>query len=200
MTAPGDDDPSADATAASTTYTVTVSGKAERLLRTVADAWELERPTSLGPLGQLPDIASEAFARGLVELAAESGLDVDRARLLPTDESWRAARESAAIAREASLLFRRDHRGAMSRLAEAFPTLRESVPGVRPWDPEAIDTWLDTSGAVTSGSRDAAAFVLGVWNPNAQGRVAFDVHRALGTWDRAHRAAFLAWATAPWWP
>ena len=27
----------------------------------------------------------------------------------------------------------------------------------------------------------------------------FDVMAALGTWDDAHRAAFAAWAAAPWW-
>ena len=88
----------------------------------------------------------------------------------------------------------------MSRLAEAFPTLRDDVPGVRPWNASTLDAWLGTSPAVTSGSRDAAAFVRGVWNGNVEWSVAFDVYRALGCWDGAHRAAFLTWASAPWWP
>lgn len=59
------------------TYSVTVTGEADRLLRAIAAARQLTTPTALGALGHLPDIASEAFARGLLELARESGLDID---------------------------------------------------------------------------------------------------------------------------
>lgn len=30
--------------------------------------------------------------------------------------------------------------------------------------------------------------------------LAFNVTEAFGAWDKAHRAAFLAWASDPWWP
>ena len=62
------------------------------------------------------------------------------------------------------------------------------------------------------GQRDAALFVLSVWNRETDWRElaglsrddgptggTFDVHRSLGNWDRGHRAAFLAWAADPWW-
>jgi hypothetical protein len=183
-----------------TSYSVTIAGEAEQLMQSIAEAWQITRPCSLGPLGQLPDIASAAFARGLVEIAEESGLEVDREHLLGAREGdmWRA-NESAIIAREAVIVRGRDNRLAMSRMAEAFPTLRDA-PGVRPWDPAKLDGWLRSSPSITSGSRDAAAFVLGLWNGSGTWSASFDVHRALSAWDGAHRAAFLAWASAPWWP
>lgn len=87
----------------------------------------------------------------------------------------------------------------MSILAKSFPTLR-GARGLAPWDPEALDSWA--CGPVPgSGAQHAARFVFAVWNSAARwscGR--FDAVRALGSWDRDHQAAFLAWATEPWWP
>lgn len=88
----------------------------------------------------------------------------------------------------------------MTALAESFPSLR-GVPGVRPWSAVEVDRWAHTSPAVTSGSLQAAKFVLMVWNPSAKyksGR--FYLADGLGCWDAAHHRAFLAWAAAPWWP
>lgn len=88
----------------------------------------------------------------------------------------------------------------MAKLAASFPTLKDA-PGVAPFEPRALDRWASSSPAVTSGSLAAARFVLSVFNPSTAfecGR--FDLHEALSVWDADHRAAFLAWATAPWWP
>lgn len=95
----------------------------------------------------------------------------------------------------------------MSRLAESFPTLR-GRPGIRPWDVDVVLEQLD-AGWPGGGATHALRFVLAVWNPSMlldnlarwlDAGEAFDVHRALGAWDDAHRAAFAAWATRPWWP
>ncbi|MCO5164808.1 MAG: hypothetical protein M9894_27765 [Planctomycetes bacterium] len=91
-----------------------------------------------------------------------------------------------------------DH-DAMSALARSFPALHVAS-GLAPWRPEELEQWA--CGPVPgSGALHAARFVLSVWNSHADwecGR--FDAVRALGAWDQAHRAAFLAWAARPWWP
>jgi hypothetical protein len=88
----------------------------------------------------------------------------------------------------------------MSRLAESFPSLRGCL-GVRPWDPEALDGWA-ASGVATESGRYAAQFVLSIWFAEHSMAKAgpFNLSEALGTWDPPHRAAFAAWAAAPWWP
>lgn len=94
----------------------------------------------------------------------------------------------------------------MSQLAESFHQLRHGVPGVRPFDAQKLARWLKTSGAVTSGSGHAARFVLSVWigevelKRDFRGVATFDMHAALKCWDDGHRAAFMAWVRAPWWP
>jgi hypothetical protein len=99
----------------------------------------------------------------------------------------------------------------MRALARSFPSLR-SMPDsfFEPWDPEAFaEFWAAGSG----GEKDAALFVLSVWNPSTnwaefglsrgvtrgERMGTFDVHRALGNWDRGHIDAFVAWAKDPWW-
>ncbi len=51
---------------------------------------------------------------------------------------------------------------------------------------------------------DAAFYMHGDdWRPLLMPRWdvgAFDVVDAFGSWDDAHRRAFVAWASAPWWP
>jgi hypothetical protein len=88
---------------------------------------------------------------------------------------------------------------SMSVLARTFPTLH-AARGLTPWRPEDLEQWA--CGPVPgSGALHAARFVLTVWNSQAEwecGR--FDAVRALGAWDQAHQAAFLAWAMQPWWP
>ena len=68
------------------------------------------------------------------------------------------------------------------------------------WDAERLDRWA--CGLVPgSGAFHAAAFCSSVYNADAPWQCGpFDLQRALGTWDAAHRAAFLAWVRAPWWP
>lgn len=97
----------------------------------------------------------------------------------------------------------------MYELVQRFPTLRRTPAGLfTPWDPEAFaEYWAVGSG----GEKDAALFVLSVWNPGTDwtewglsrgGDRAgfFDVHRALGNWDEKHRRAFMQWCASPWWP
>lgn len=91
--------------------------------------------------------------------------------------------------------------GRMSELASSFPTLRDGVPGVRPWDQYQLDHWAASSGAVTHGSLLAARAVLYIWNPSVEwesGR--FDLAEAFQVWDVFHREAFLQWAEDPWFP
>lgn len=88
----------------------------------------------------------------------------------------------------------------MAALARRFPTLAAQADGLHPFDPERLDRWA--SGPVpSSGALHAASFVLGVFNPRADWRCGkFDALAAIGTWDRAHHAAFVAWIADPWWP
>ncbi len=88
---------------------------------------------------------------------------------------------------------------SITDLARSFPSLC-AADGLAPWDPEALDRWA--CGPVPcSGALHAARFVLAVWNVHAEWECGgFDLVRAVGAWDTAHRAAFLAWASQPWWP
>lgn len=97
---------------------------------------------------------------------------------------------------------------AMTVLAHLFPTLRD-VKACDPFSATALVHWLNTASE-GEGSRHAALFLLSVWNPDADWRTAglkvkpgfgrFNLTRAMGTWDREHRAACLAWVEAPFWP
>lgn len=94
----------------------------------------------------------------------------------------------------------------IQQLAASFPTLARRPATYEPWDAEAFArAWAAGSG----GELDAALFVLSVWDPEMdwsvfglqrKGSGRFNMHTALGNWDRAHRQAFLYWAEAPWWP
>ncbi len=104
-------------------------------------------------------------------------------------------------------------RDGMTRLAQMFPTLREA-DGVAPWEPEALMRWAVSSGALTSGSAHAVAFLLNVWNSRVDWRevaaevgltdtgelFAFNCAEAIACWDEAHAAAFLAWCRDPFHP
>lgn len=97
----------------------------------------------------------------------------------------------------------------MAQLCWSFPTLR-GVPGTDPWDQYLFARWA-SGPAPTHASRQAAAFVLAVWNGGTPddggwwnqgdylaGR--FDVVEAFSIWDRQHQAAFKHWCNAPFWP
>lgn len=95
-------------------------------------------------------------------------------------------------------------RRQMLDLVRSFHALERSdceskqYPGE--FDPVRFAKWAKayTPG---SGARHAARFVLAVWsNRSSWGLGRFDVMEALGCWDNAHRAAFMAWAKDPWWP
>jgi hypothetical protein len=91
---------------------------------------------------------------------------------------------------------------AMTRLAQAFPTLVDAA-GVEPFDAAELAEWA--RGGKSTGEVAAVQFVLSVWNyPEARdGRLGlpyFDLHQAFGVWDRHHQQAFLGWAEEPWWP
>lgn len=96
----------------------------------------------------------------------------------------------------------------MLELVLTFPTLqRTPLELFNPWDPERFaEAWAAGSG----GEKDAALFVLSVWNTctdwsqwgltrGGERGGFFDVHRALGNWDHMHRRAFIAWCADPWW-
>lgn len=96
----------------------------------------------------------------------------------------------------------------MTELCNRFHSLR-GAPGTDPWQQKKFARWA--SGGITAAERQAAAFVLTVWNghhpddggwwnepPFRVGR--FDVVVALAHWDYQHRAAFIFWCQHPFWP
>ena len=85
-------------------------------------------------------------------------------------------------------------------LARTFPSLRHSVPrDPEKWD---VDQFMNSLGRASSGERQAMLFVATVWNPiyaESQGWI-FKIPEAFGSWDAAHRDAFVEWAKCPVWP
>lgn len=89
-----------------------------------------------------------------------------------------------------------DTEAEMLALMDAFPTLR-GVLAV--WSADDLDEWASESAS--SGGREAARFVLEVWNPSEEWRCGrFDWHHALSIWDEHHRAAFIGWLKDPFYP
>lgn len=112
----------------------------------------------------------------------------------------------------------------VSNLARTFPTMHQAE-GLDPFDPDVFDAWAQKG--LSRGAVFAAQFILTVWSGRA-GRLSdkprktpakdtwhgvhrwnldshwrigpFDVVDAMGTWDAAHRNAFVAWAQDPWFP
>lgn len=94
-----------------------------------------------------------------------------------------------------------DIRERMSKLAREFPSLRDGVLGVVPWDPWLIDDWAATCGQATSGSRCAVQFLLYVWDPMAEWRSgAFSLREAYGIWDYAHWQVLERYIQYPFFP
>ncbi|MBX9579619.1 MAG: hypothetical protein K2X87_04860 [Gemmataceae bacterium] len=86
-------------------------------------------------------------------------------------------------------------------LARSFPSLKDA-PGVDPWDPDALDLWAaGRDGDAEWAGRLAAEFVLKVWDCAGLDRVSprFDAVFGWYVWGPADRAAFRAWADAPFW-
>ena len=104
--------------------------------------------------------------------------------------------------------------GAMTRLAQSFPSLQKA-PGVEPWEPLTFLRWA-ASGVLSHGEVLAAKFVLSVWDPgqdwekvardnkimsDPKARFArFDVFEAMNGWDQEHISAMLAWIDLPFFP
>lgn len=89
------------------------------------------------------------------------------------------------------------HQG-IAKLAASFP---KDTRRLGPLERSTLGHWAGSSPAVTSGSLAAARFVPIFFNPSTAVEYgSFDLHEALSVWDADHRVAFLAWATAPWWP
>jgi hypothetical protein len=106
--------------------------------------------------------------------------------------------------------------GKTLELIRSFPTLRQFADD---FDIDAISDSSEFSEAfakwavgphMTNASREAARFVLAVWNGWTpcdawwcEGEFSvgkFDAVRAIGCWDSVHRDAFLAWCQDPFWP
>ena len=100
---------------------------------------------------------------------------------------------------------------AIERLVRSFPALLLAPDHLfdPPWDPIRFAEHY-RAGSVAE--KDAALFILSIWNPNTDwwkvARLArdrtplggfFDVHRALGNWHPSNRRPFLEWAKDPWW-
>lgn len=98
----------------------------------------------------------------------------------------------------------------LERLARSFTALKSAPAALfHPWDALQFADYYRTG---SGGEKDAALFILSVWNPTSNWRTLarlardrsptgglFDVHRALGNWDAENRQAFLEWARDPWW-
>lgn len=101
------------------------------------------------------------------------------------------------------------------QLALTFPTIQRNCPGIEAAISSAesprhgtiamlacLRDWLWTGGpggCIEEAERQAALFILNLWRR----RMAwpdFDLYEALACWDEDHRAAFQAWAMAPWRP
>lgn len=80
-------------------------------------------------------------------------------------------------------------------LALSFQALL-GAPGVDPWDALKLDQWAE--GRASSGERQAARFVLSVWNRHDWGKQ-FILSEAMRVWDEKNLNAFREWVKAPWW-
>ena len=80
-------------------------------------------------------------------------------------------------------------------LAWSFKALK-NAPGVDPWNALELDRWAE-SGTTSSGERQAARFVLSVWNRHDWGKK-FNMADAVNVWDEKNLKAFQAWVNDPW--
>ena len=116
-------------------------------------------------------------------------------RSAANDAEVRQALMQRSLARVRAAASRMPAAERMTVLAETFPALRRA-PGVRPWDAEELAAWTDVC---SSGELHAVRFVLWVWNVFHDWPCGpFEIVKAVNVWDDENRAAFLAWAEAPW--
>ena len=91
-----------------------------------------------------------------------------------------------------------ERRERMTELAESFPCLR-GARGVDPFEPKELNRWA--TGPASHGERVTASFILAIWDSSTEWEAGrFDLMEALNVWPHDHRAAFLKWASEPWWP
>lgn len=92
-----------------------------------------------------------------------------------------------------------DLEAKMAAFARTFPSTAKA-DGVRLWDAHTLDRWAAET-PVSHGELLTAQFLLSVWDSATAWRCGrFELMDALHVWDHRHRAAFLAWASHPWWP
>lgn len=92
-----------------------------------------------------------------------------------------------------------DVEAKMTTLAYSFQSMARA-PHVKLWDANSFDRWANET-SLSHGELVTAQFLLTVWEPNNSWLCGtFDMMDALRVWDTPHRAAFLAWASDPWWP
>ena len=88
----------------------------------------------------------------------------------------------------------------LAALAMSFPSLTRAW-GAQPFNPYHLAAWGQAEAS--SGALHCVRFMLTVWSGQAHLEPfevgPFDAVRALQGWDNGNRAAFAAWARAPWW-
>lgn len=94
----------------------------------------------------------------------------------------------------------RAHLSRVAALARTFPSLATApvYALADEFDPDAFDSWA-SSNDCTGQAFFAAQFILQVVSAGEHWETGtFNAVLAMLAWDEAHRAAFLAWARAPW--
>lgn len=92
-----------------------------------------------------------------------------------------------------------DLEAKMAAFARTFPCTAKAE-GVKLWDANTFDRWAVES-PTSHGELLTAQFLLAVWDSANTWRCGqFEFMQAMRVWDERHRAAFMAWATEPWWP
>ena len=93
----------------------------------------------------------------------------------------------------------------MVHLLSSFPSM--PCKKVREWNCDFLTEpggLIDIYRPSSSGQKRAIEFCLNVWNQDTDwtefGYQNFNFASAFGTWDDAHKAAFLAWAKDPFFP
>lgn len=84
-------------------------------------------------------------------------------------------------------------------LVRSFPSLKTCdwhAVTEPPTDFDIILYLKHTTKNASSGQMAAAAFCLNVWDSTEH---KFDLAKAMVVWDSAHRAAFVRWASDPFW-
>ncbi len=88
-----------------------------------------------------------------------------------------------------------DHREKFQALVDRFQL---DKTGASPFDALKLN---ESFNGASHGEKVSINFLLNVWNPGEEWTSGkFDALDALGIWDNTKRAAFVEWASEPWWP